>query len=123
MNTLLYHVDVFMPPQLSQPLHQGPLRYGYHARQEALADRYGKVPLPSALSTEKAKLVEVEVDSGGQVVKQVWRMPLDSKRDVVLAVTKGGFVKTVWVNLATDAHRTLDKSRYVKRYSKVKFVH
>lgn len=120
MSSLLYHKDVFMPPSVSQPIHEGPLRYGHHARQEAMNDRYGQVPLPTTFCPANATLIESEYDrERKEVVKQVWRIPVDDKRDAVLAIGAGGFVKTVWINLRSDAHRTLDKSRYVKRYSKV----
>jgi hypothetical protein len=114
----LYHKEVYLPVDLRAPIHEGRLRYTPHAQREAQADRYGELRLPSELRPEQAQLVEVETRADGRVVKQLWRVEFDSRRDLVLAVTEGGVVKTVWANLRSDGHRSLDKSRYVKRYSR-----
>lgn len=111
---LLFHVEVAMPDRLKKPIFEGRLRYGTHSRMEALSDRYGSIVLPVEFSAAKAKLIEAEVDSDtNQCIKQVWRQPLDEDRDIVLVITNTGFVKTVWVNLHSDKHHTLNRARYV----------
>ena len=121
MNLLLYHKDIFMPAEMSRPIHEGPLHYGRHALQEAMSDRYGRVPLPTTFCPQTSVLIESEYDrERKEVVKQVWRIPVNGKRDAVLVIAAGGFVKTVWINMRNDNHKTLDKSRYVKRHSKIK---
>ena len=112
----LYHSEVYMPKLLQQPCFEGRLRYSRHAIDEANSDRYGDITPPPYFYVEgKEKLIEVETDSKtGKVVKQVWRQALDDERDIVLVITADGNVKTLWVNLKTDKHKTLDRSRYIK---------
>lgn len=113
---LLYHHDVYMPKGYELPIFEGRLRYGPHARNAAATDRYGVIELPTWFSAAGSQLIEVEYDEELQlVIKQVWRQPLDDTRDIVLVMGRGGFVKTVWANLRTDVHRSLKKSRYVRR--------
>lgn len=115
MSLYLFHIEVFMPQAYKKPIHQGRLKYGNHAVLESLFDRYGEIELPTHFDPSKAKLIETEVDvQVNQITKQVWRQPLDKDRDIVLVIGKGGFVRTVWVNLKSDKHKTLNRSRYVK---------
>ncbi len=122
MMTELFHAEVFVPEAAKAPIHEGSLRYGRHALDKASSDRYGGIQLPNEFHAVDAKLIEAEVllEHGKcQVVKQVWRQPLDHVRDLVLVIGTGGFVKTVWVNLRNDKHRSLDRSKYTssKRWS------
>ncbi|WP_434715727.1 hypothetical protein [Paraburkholderia sp. A3RO-2L] len=107
----LYHFQLSIPKPYRFPCFQGELTYSGHAKHEARSDRYGHIELPVRLEPKCAKLIEVETVDG-VVVKQLWRQPLDATRDIVMAVTNEGMVKTVWVNLRTDKHRSLDASRY-----------
>jgi hypothetical protein len=108
----LYNVALGLPVLNFKGL--GPIRliYSRHAQQAALNDRYGHINLPTVLNPMHAELIEVEM-SGGAPVKAVFRLPLDDRRDICLVVLPSGLVKTVWVNLASDAHKTLDASKYV----------
>jgi hypothetical protein len=112
----LYHVEVFMPKKFSKPCFAGRLRYTHHAQQEANSDKYGTIALIEFFDPAMAQLIESEVEVFGsgafRVVKQLWRMPLDAERDLVMAIKNDGTVKTVWVNLRSDKHRTLNRSRY-----------
>ena len=109
---MLYHADIYIPTPAQSPCFQGRLIYGHHARSAAQSDRYGAFELPTHFEASSARLIEVELDARGRVLKQVWRTPLSSEKDLVLVLQPDGFVRTVWINLATDAHRTLDRSRY-----------
>jgi hypothetical protein len=114
--TFLFHKDVFMPVSAQSPVFQGKLNYSLHALNAAKSDRFGNITLPEMFSVENAVLIESELsDDGARVLKQVWRSPLDDKRDLVMAITRDGKVKTVWINLRSDKHRTLDASKYVRR--------
>lgn len=117
MRKKLYHYQIGIPQEAIAQSKRGKIRleYGWHAQQAAMEDRYGLVELPIFLDTNRAKLIEVEVGIDGVVTKCVYRMNLDMKRDLVLVVIpeKGrGFVKTIWINLKSDVHRTLNRSRY-----------
>lgn len=106
----LYHRDVHLPFRLSWA---AMLNYSRHARHEATRDRYGALNLPRTLSTAEADVIEVEVQNG-KPHKAVLRMPHDEQRDIVLVVLLDrALVKTVWCNLRTDAHKTLDTSKYI----------
>lgn len=109
----LYHVDVFMPPVAAKPVYRGKLRYTLHAQRASQDDRYGLIELPQTFIPERARLIEAETVDG-EVVKQVWRQSLDAKRDLVLVILADGTVKTVWVNLLSDPHRTLNRARYAR---------
>lgn len=112
----LYHADVHMPSHMKRPVFRGKLMYGEHAVEESKVDRYGAVVLPEFFfGGNEARCIEVEYDAvRRQVVKQVWRQPLDDHRDLVLVIGASGRVRTVWVNLRSDQHRTLDTSKYVR---------
>lgn len=112
----LFHVDLGFPRNVIWPEGTYDLHYGNHARQAARADRYGDVTdlLPDELNTRQAKVVEAEI-VGRRVIKIVYRIRLDSTRDLCLVVNSHQnpfFVRTVWVNESTDRHRSLDKTRY-----------
>jgi hypothetical protein len=107
----LYHFEVGFPKQvvyIHGVLH---LNYSRHAIAASLGDRYGVVVLPKTLDVERAKLIEIEV-CGNLVIKSVYRIELDAERDLVLVVGRDGFVRTVWVNLKSDTHRSLDRRKY-----------
>lgn len=109
----LYHFEVYMPDRLKQPVFEGRLQYSHHAKSAAHDDRYGEIPLPQFFVAEGATLIEVETD-GGIPVKQLWRKKLDKDHDLVMAITREGRVKTVWLNHARDKHHTLRTDRYEK---------
>lgn len=111
--TRLYHKDVFLPAALHQDTVMR-LKYSRHAENEAMSDRYGHVSLPPRLDTREADLVEAEVDARQyRVIKRVYRAKLDPSRDLVLVVQPDGFVRTVWVNLHSDQHATLNTRKFV----------
>ena len=93
------------------------LRYGNHAQSEADVDRYGRAELFGEAEFEAADVVEVEV-AQGQPVKAVLRFPYDDDKDLVMVLQRPersvSFVRTVWFNLVSDKHRSLDHSKYRK---------
>jgi hypothetical protein len=113
--TFLFHKDVFMPPSAKSPVFEGKLKYSFHAIKASQSDRFGDITLPEMFSVANAELIESELSDDGKVVlKQVWRQALDDKRDLVLVITRDGRVKTVWINLRSDKHRTLQVDKYVQ---------
>lgn len=107
----LYHTEIGLPRWFKAPTAVVTPRYGDHSRFEAKVDRYGHIELPKTLDLSKMKVIEVGV-VGGRVKKILFRGSLDSRRDLCIVLVDGIFVKTVWVNLKTDAHRNLDRSKY-----------
>lgn len=113
MTTALFHAKLFMPELATAPVHEGRLRYSAHALRESVSDKYGGIELPTEFHSVGAELIEAEVLVGPMTVtKQVWRQTLDSERDLVLVIGEYGLVRTVWINLKRDKHRSLDASRY-----------
>ena len=93
------------------------LAYSEHALRAAKTDRYGEVPLYDWAEFEAIDVVEVTVENGA-AVKAVLRAPLDY-RDIVFVLakipgSKSLLVKTVWFNLHTDQHKTLNERAYVR---------
>ena len=106
----LYHRDIFLPMELG---YATMLRYSPHARAEASSDRYGNLTLPMSISTRDAEVIEVEVVNG-KPVKALFRTRHDERRDICLVVLLDtSVVKTVWCNVRTDSHKTLDASKYM----------
>ena len=99
---------------------QCPLQYIGHALHASRDDRYGNLApyLPKTLDVTSPDLsfVEVEMTESGATEKVVARMRTGlmygrEHVDLVLVVLKGGTVKTVWGNVASDSHRTLNRAR------------
>lgn len=111
----LYHKDVFMPI-LELPYGHFLLEHSFHAIMEANADRYGDFQLPRSFNTMDWEVIEVETFDNMQVNKVVYRKSLDNRKDVCIVVLfekrRKPFLKTAWINLKSDKHRTLNKSRY-----------
>lgn len=114
MQSKLYHYLTGFPGTVTLPA-QLAVEYTQHAKRAAADDRYGAIPLRNVLDMRAAKVIEIE-RIGERTVKVVVRMPLDNQRDICYAIALGGIptVKTVWINLKSDVHRTIDLSRYVK---------
>ncbi len=105
-----------MPKQVKAIVPKGmtALAYSSHAQQAASDDRYGHITLPQAIDFQAAQLIEID-DIENKVLV---RAKLDDKRDICIAAIPNGktwLVKTVWINLSTDKHRTLDKSKYARQ--------
>lgn len=110
----LYHKEIGFPANLRMPPNFNPivrLSYSAHAQEEA-NDRYGQLKLPAVIDVRKADVVEMGV-TGMTVTKIVARMPYDNDKDIVIVfLPDSGRVKTVWANLKSDKHKTLDRSKY-----------
>lgn len=114
----LFHRDVLMPPALvAQACKRFALTFSGHAKVACRTDRYGVIIPPTSINPQAAQLIEVEAVKD-VVVKAVIRIPHDSTRDLIIVYVPDGetaMVKTLWFNLNSDKHYTLDKSRYVAK--------
>ena len=115
---MLFHREVYLPPASQKLVGQKfPLNYSYHAMLACVRDNYGPVekpPFEVTITTEN--LIELEADEEGNLIKVVVRQTYDERRDISFAFfLSDGYVKSVWTNLATDKHSTLDKSKYVQK--------
>jgi hypothetical protein len=112
----LYHKDIGFPDDLELPAGFHPimtLRYGSHANEEALKDRYGPIRLPQRIDVRKGTTIEVGVRDDRIISKMVIRFDYDAEKDIVMVINpKDGFVRTVWFNMKSDQHKTLDRSKY-----------
>ncbi len=114
---MLYHYEVFMPRRIAKslPTNVRKLTYSNHAVNESRSDRYGDFELPKELRFSDCDLIEAEVYASG-IEKVVVRFNIDAERSLCLAIKPAtNFVKTVWINLSSDKHNTLDRSRYVSK--------
>jgi len=107
----LYHFEVGFPAWFRRPTAVVKPEYGSHSRVEAFTDRYGDIRLPETINLAEFNVIEIGAE-GTKVLKMLVRGRLDQRRDICIVLTNTGFVKTVWVNLRTDLHRTLDRSKY-----------
>lgn len=112
----LFHRDIGFPRNVQWPCGLYDLQYGHHAITEARRDRYGDVSklLPKELNTQAAQVIEAEIE-GRRAVKIVYRIRLDEKRDLCLAISTNSrqwFVRTIWINEKTDTHQSLNCSKY-----------
>ena len=110
----LYHSEIFIPEWFVMPTERATLRWGKHARHAAWEERYGRIPTFESIPLSQFSLIELGVQNG-KVSKIVVRGHYDERRDVIFVLVPDDgyyFVKTVWSNLRTDKHKSLDRSRY-----------
>jgi hypothetical protein len=110
----LYHVTLGFPKNFNPSIGTVMLTYSNHAHHASTSDRLGNIVLPRSLNTNNARCIELEYDNG-QVLKLVYRTAYDSTKDLVIVCRPKGnlfVVATVWLNLKTDKHATLDTSKY-----------
>jgi len=114
---MLFHYQLGFPKRAK--LHFGTLQliWSHHALRECGADRYGIIEPPKTLDTDNAQVIEAEIKRQGDgtllTEKVVYRIPYTSTKDMVLVVMPAkSLVKTVWINVRKDTHRTLDESKY-----------
>lgn len=110
----LYHAEIGLPKGFRLPTARVELVWTRHADAARTHDRYGVIPRVATLPLSSFKVIEVGVE-GRKVAKVVIRGHLDAKRDVIFVLIPGKkwIVKSVWMNLRSDSHKTLDRSRYV----------
>lgn len=117
----LYHNEIGFPTNFTPPQGKRQLKYSQHAKREAENDRYGKIDLPSTMNFSDYSLIEIGMTTNegrSKVDKMLYRGKLDDLRDLCVVVIPSGnshepwFVKTVWVNEASDSHRTLNHKKY-----------
>ena len=109
----LYHSKLGLPKGIRTNLGIVTLNYSQHARTAATNDRYGSIELPSQIDTTNAQVIEVECSDMGTVTKIVYRVHYFLDLDlVVVLIPQTRLVKTVWLNLKSDNHSSLDVSKY-----------
>jgi hypothetical protein len=111
----LYHRETGFPGHFQAPDGKFTLAYREHARRAAAGDEFGDLTphLPATLDTAKARLVEVET-TGRKLTKLLYRLPLDPRHDLVLAVNPDWSVRTVWSNARCVRHHSLRSRRYAR---------
>jgi hypothetical protein len=111
-----YHKDIFIPDKLLAVARKGVIRLHYapHAIRAAQDDRYGPIKLPETLDTNKATIIEVEIEDGG--IKVLYRAQYSDTLDICIPVLiNKNLAKTVWGNMKNDRHKTLDRSKYTPK--------
>jgi hypothetical protein len=120
----LYHREVFLPNAPAIRRIAGMtcwhLHYSGHSLREAIHDRNGIIYHPPIqLTFTESNVIEVELNHDhSRVNKMVVRIPYCDLRDLVLVLdtfepgVRECRVRTLWTNLKTDRHATLDRSKY-----------
>jgi len=114
MNTL-YHASLCLPPHLVNLFGRYESELTNHAKQAQKTDRYGKFEFPKFVKVSSDSIVEVETDSTGTIIKILVRVEYDVKFDLCLAIIpigKQARIKTGWLNVRSDNHKTLDVTKY-----------
>lgn len=111
----LFHRDVFMPIELAQKVCcHFKMQFSRHAKDACLNDRYGIIIPPTSISPKLEEIIEIEAINDN-VIKAVIRIKYDVTRDLLIAFIPEenvALVKTLWFNLKSDSHKTLDKTKY-----------
>lgn len=110
----LYHPDVFLPAWFKAPTERVALTWSKHALLAGMNDKYGVIPVFRTIPLSQFEVVEIAAFEN-ECTKLVVRGKFDETRDVVFVLIPGReshFVKTCWMNLRTDRHKTLNRSRY-----------
>lgn len=112
---MLYHKDIYMPLQIATaPEMRMVLRPTNHALYAAQNDRYGVIKIPASITFKGSDIVEAEVIDG-QVSKVVVRLPYNERLSAIYVCLLTGVLKTVWFNLTSDTHKTLNANRYARQ--------
>lgn len=110
----LYCKQVYWPENVQLPSGAFMPQYSRHALDAAEDDRYGRINLPAAIYYQDYEIFEMLVENG-KVKKIAIRGYYDERRNLVIVVNPDNCrVITVWTNLHSDTHATLDHSRYDK---------
>lgn len=113
----LFHSEIRLPDGFVAPTHRVALRWTRHADQARTTDRYGEIRRFKCATLGRLSVVEVGMENG-RVAKILFRGRYDDTRDVCMVLIPNGTgpwtVKTVWFNLSSDSHTTLDHSKYVR---------
>src|ERR1700759_1712875 len=90
-------------------------KYSNHSLQAAKDDRYGIIKLPETVTFSQRNIIEVETSNDIDVDKVLVRIPYNKELDLCLVILlKTNIVKSLWANLKTDTHKTLNKQKYNK---------
>lgn len=110
----LYHRDVYIPADwiVRYRPNGERLRYSFHALERLQEKIQGEIP---QIVPDGAEIVEIKAD--GPIVQEIlYRFSFSPHYDICMVVILGeNLVKTCWLNHKGDKHRTLDRSKYVKR--------
>lgn len=115
----LYHRDAYgFPAGFECPTARVDLVWTRHADRARQDDRYGLIPRFANIPLSMFECIEIGVERS-RVVKYVMRGHYKDNRDVIFVLIptpdgKPWVVKTVWQNLRSDVHKTLDKSKYMR---------
>lgn len=111
----LYHTEIGFPsnlPPIRPIIGLVPSKHAENARWD---DRYGMITLPKIFNPNYAKVIEIETDNLGNIVKILARQTHDPKHDVVYAIVpQTKLIKTAWLQDKNDAHKTLRRDLYDK---------
>jgi hypothetical protein len=109
----LYHFEIGFPKNLPAFRPVIGLIPSRHAESACWNDRYGVITLPKNFLPGVAKVIEIETDERGNVVKILARQQHNERTDVVYAfLVQSKLIKTAWLQERNDLHKTLRRENY-----------
>jgi len=126
-----YHKEIFFPSWYEESLKEfikeivstGPLTFSMHCVEKVseYTTQFGKVFFQNLLKSirrgvlDPEKVFEFYATKGGKITKVCFRYSFDKLPvDVVLVISSGGVLITMYVINADDNHETLNKKLYKK---------
>ena len=124
---MLFHKEIFIPQDylskaeyFVKSFNKYPYVLSKHLQERYELDRShgydnGITKILDKLSSLDGYIFEIEVENN-KVIKYCIRVKFDESQDICFAIMpryKHSLIKTAWLNSNTDAHYTLDKSKYV----------
>lgn len=109
-----YHIQKGFPKTIILPKNKYLLTYSTHAKREAKNDINApeNLILPTFIDFSSCCIFEIETENG-LLKKVLCRCKHNEFVDLVLAITLDGYlVNTLWFNLTTDTHSTIDFTKY-----------
>ncbi len=114
----IYNRQIGLPLELAQPfLGRWRLVLSKHCKAAMQTDRHGAIVLDNFLTVIDGRIVEITV-TGGVAEKVLHRAPYSPRLDLTIVLVgprpDAGtiWVKTCWLNVASDNHSTLRRSAY-----------
>lgn len=111
-----YHHTIGIPDWVERPRAGMPLCYSHHA-MDMWTERtqYSASLLPFELP-DNVMVIEASLDAKPSIVSWLLRFPFehDPTQHIVMAVGPNGVVRTMWLNLADDMHRSQDMRNYTR---------
>jgi len=130
----LYHKDVYMPKQLINLATEMFIKFRNNTEfkcdhvdnnkdcdkchsysVELIKESLAKVDIKDINIFEIGTWYSPNDEPNTDIIKFGVRFPYNQEEDVIIFYNSDGTVRTAWLNYKVDNHKTLDRTKYVKR--------